>query len=119
MRYDITVPSNNERRTGKEEHAMSTQQSNSIFSRLYRTRLVIRKEETPIANISLLYCIIAALTAPWLFVGSLIAALALGYKLSCTRNAQGFCGDFGTVVQDAKANVRSAVDSFTGNSQQS
>lgn len=98
---------------------MSTQQSNSIFSRLYRTRLVIRKEETPIANISLLYCIIAALTAPWLFIGSVIAAVALGYKLSCARNAQGFSGDFGAVVQGAKANVRSAMDSFTSNSQQS
>lgn len=107
------------RRIGKEENIMSTQQTNSIFSRLYRTRIVICKAETPITNISLLYCIIAALCAPWLFVGSIIAAIALGYKLSCVRGAQAFCGDFNAVVQDAKHNVRSAVDSFTGNGQQS
>lgn len=118
MRYDITVPENSEHRIIKEENTMSNQRSNSLFSRLYRTRILIRKGEMPIANISLLYCLIAALCAPWLFVGSIIAAIALGYQLSCVRGAEGFCGDFGTVVQDAKDNVRSAVNSFTGGSQQ-
>ena len=98
---------------------MANQQNNSIFSRLYRTRLIVGKDATPIANVSLLYCIIAALTAPWLFIGSLIAAVALGYKVSCERNVTAFSGDLGAVVNDAKNNVRNAMDSFTGNGQPS
>lgn len=93
---------------------MSTTRSNSIFSRLYRSRIIVDKENVRIANVSLLFCIIAALSAPWLFIGSVIAAMALGYRFSCQSNAAEFCGDFQTVVRDAKENVRSAVDSFTG-----
>ena len=96
---------------------MSTEQRNGIFSRLYRTRIIVDKGATRIANLSLLFCIIAALTAPWLFIGSVIAAMALGCSFSRVSNAAEFCGDFNTVVREAKDNVRSAVDSFTGSSQ--
>jgi len=92
---------------------MSTTKNNGIFSRLYRTRVIIDKDSVRIANISLLYTLIAALTAPWLFLGSVIAAFALGYRFHVARNANEFCGDFNTVVQEAKDNVRHAVDSFT------
>lgn len=92
---------------------MSTAKSNGIFSRLYRTRVIIDKDGVRIANISLLYTLIAALTAPWLFLGSVIAVLALGYRFHVVRNAAEFCGDFNTVVEEVKGNVRSAVDSFT------
>lgn len=93
---------------------MSTAKTNSIFSTLYRTRITASKGSTSIANLSLIFCVIAALTAPWLVVGSIIAALALGYKISVVRNAADFSGDFDEVVNEARGNVRSAVDSFTG-----
>ena len=93
---------------------MSTTRANSIFSTLYRTRITAGKGSTSIANLSLIFCVIAALTAPWLVVGSIIAALALGYKISVVRNAADFSGDFDEVVNEARDNVRSAVDSFTG-----
>ena len=93
---------------------MTTARNTSLFSRLYRSRIIVNKDDIRIANVSLLFCIIAALVAPWLFIGSIIAAMALGYKFSMVRNAAEFCGDFNTVVQEARDNVRSAVDSFTG-----
>lgn len=96
---------------------MATEQRNGIFSRLYRTRIIIDKGATRIANLSLLFCIIAALVAPWLFIGSVIAAMALGCRFGRVSNAAEFCGDFDTVVREAKDNVRSAVNSFTGSSQ--
>ncbi len=92
---------------------MSATRNNSIFSRLYRTRIIIDKDGVRIANISLLYTLIAALTAPWLLLGSVIAAFALGYRFRVVRNSAEFSGDFSAVVQEAKDNVRHAVDSFT------
>lgn len=69
---------------------MSTEKSNGIFSTLYRNRIKVDRSGTPIVNLSLLFCLIAALTAPWLVLGSAIAALALGYKFSYEQDAAGF-----------------------------
>ena len=55
---------------------MTTARNTSLFSRLYRSRIIVNKDNIRIANVSLLFCIIAALVAPWLFIGSIIAATA-------------------------------------------
>ena len=92
---------------------MSSEKTNSIFNKLYANRIVFKREGATIVNLSLLFCIIAFLTAPWLVIGGVIAALALGYKYSCTRNAAAFTGSFDDVVAEAKNNVRSAMDAVT------
>ncbi len=61
---------------------MSTTKSNGILHTLCNSRIRIDNGETPIANLSLLFCLIAALCAPWLALGSLIAAIALGYRIT-------------------------------------
>lgn len=93
---------------------MSAEKNNGIFATLYCTRIMVNKGGAPIINLSLLFCIIAVLTAPWLVIGGTIAALALGYKFGLARNAQDFCGSFDTVVREAKDNVRSAVETISG-----
>ena len=97
---------------------MATNKNNGIFSRLFGTRFIVTRNGAQIVNLSLLYCLIAAMAAPWLFVGSLIAALVLGYKFGCERNAADFGDSFDEVVREAKDNVRSAVDSIKGSSHQ-
>lgn len=87
--------------------------SSNWFSVLYRTRIRVDKEEISIVNLSLLFCLLAVLSAPWLVVGGAIAALVLGYRFSIQKNAPGFSGDFDEVVRDAARNVQSAVDSAT------
>ena len=87
--------------------------SSNWFSVLYRTRIRVDKEEISIVNLSLLFCLLAMLSAPWLVVGGAIAALVLGYRFSIQKNAPGFSGDFDEVVRDAARNVQSAVDSAT------
>lgn len=94
---------------------MANQKANSIFTTLYANRIAASKNGTPVINLSLLFCIIALLTAPWLVIGGAIAALALGYKFSYIRSAAEFGANLDDVMQEAKDNVRSAVDSFTGN----
>ena len=92
---------------------MNTEKKNGIFSTLYCNRVKINKGNTPILNLSLLFSILAVLTAPWLVVGGVIVALVLGYKFGYERNAADFSGDFDAVVKNAAGNVRAVVDNVT------
>ena len=92
---------------------MTNEKKNSIFSALYCNRIKVSKGATPIINLSLIFCLLAVLTAPWLVVGGVIVALVLGYKFGFERNAAGFSGNFDEVVKDAAGNVRSAVETVT------
>ena len=83
MRYDIPVTSTHTK--DREEHHMSSEKTNRIFNKLYANRIVFKREGESIANLSLIFCIIAFLTAPWLVIGGAIAALALGYKFHFAR----------------------------------
>ena len=89
------------------------EKKNSIFSFLYCNRIKVNKDSTPILNLSLVFCILAVLTAPWLVVIGVIVALVLGYTFGYERNATGFSGDFDAVVKNAAGNVRSVVDNVT------
>ena len=88
--------------------------ANNVFSVLYRTRVKVQKDDTPILNLSLIFSIIAVCSAPWLAVIGLVVALVLGYRFSIERNAAEFSGNFQDVVNSAAANVKGAVNSFTG-----
>lgn len=89
---------------------MSSEKTNRIYNSLYANRISVKRNGTSIVNLSLIFCLIAFLTAPWLVIGGAIAALVLGYKFSYIRNAAEFSGNFDAVVQDAKNNVRSVMD---------
>ena len=89
---------------------MNNTQKNHWFSILYRTRVKVCKEQTPILNLSLVFSALAVMTAPWLAVVGLIVALSLGYRFSIEKNAPQFSGDFDAVMKDAAQNVRNAVD---------
>ena len=89
---------------------MSANRRNNWFSVLYRTRVKVCKEQTPILNLSLIFSLLAVSTAPWLVAAGLIIALALGYRFSIEKNAPQFSGDFDEVVRDAAQNVKDTFD---------
>lgn len=89
---------------------MSANRRNNWFSFLYRTRVKVFKEQTPIINLSLLFSLLAIFTAPWLAVAGLIIALVLGYRFYIEKNAPQFSGDFDEVVRDAAQNVKNTID---------
>ena len=134
--------------------------ANNVFSVLYRTRVKVQKDDTPILNLSLIFSIIAVCSAPWLAVIGLVVALVLGYRFSIERKAAFIgvhynrepgdytvrvtCGsvdvtqtvtvvhrDFpkqnmtidqsvaDATVNSAAANVKGAVNSFTGTENES
>lgn len=92
-----------------------SQTANRWFSTLYRTRVKVQKGSVTIVNLSLIFSLLALLSAPWLVVIGFLVALALGYRFSMERNAPAFSGDFQQVVRGAAANVKSAVDSVVKN----
>lgn len=95
-----------------------SQSANRWFSTLYRTRVKVLKGDVTIVNLSILFTVLAVLSAPWLALIGFAAALALGYRFSMERNAKDFSGDFQEVVRGAAGNVKSAVDSVVGSSKQ-
>ena len=90
---------------------MNRSRQNNWFSFLYRTRVKVYKEQTPIINLSLLFTLLAICTAPWLAVAGLIIALLLGYRFLIEKNAPQFSGDFDEVVRDAAQNVKNTINS--------
>lgn len=86
-----------------------------FFNLAYRTRLVIRKGEATIVNLSMLFSVISLLCAPWLVIIGAIVALLLGYRYSIERNAPAFDKDFEHLVKDAADNVKHAVENVTAN----
>lgn len=89
--------------------------ASGIFSFLYHTRVKVMKEETTIVNLSLAFSLVSLLCAPWLVVIGAVVALALGYRFTIVRRAQGFSENWNSVVHSAADHVKSAVDQFGGN----
>ncbi len=89
---------------------MSHQTKTNWFSLFYRTRVRVCKEQTVILNLSLLFSLLAVLSAPWLVAAGFLIALALGYRFSIEKNAAQFSDDFDEVLRSAARNVKDAVD---------
>lgn len=89
---------------------MSSPNKNHWFSLFYRTRIMVCKEQTVILNLSLLFSLLALLSAPWLVVAGFIVALALGYRFSIEKNAAQFSGDLDEVMRGAAQNVKDTFD---------
>jgi hypothetical protein len=86
---------------------------NSIFSVLYRNRVVISKGTVTVVNLSILFTMISFLCAPWLVIIGAIVALVMGYRFSFEKNSPDFGGSIDDIVQNAAGKVKGVVDSFT------
>ncbi|MEA4999950.1 MAG: DUF4342 domain-containing protein [Candidatus Limiplasma sp.] len=91
----------------------NTGRDHNIFSTMYRIRFRASKNGQTVVNLSLLFCIIALLSAPWLVIIGAIAALVMGYRFSVDQQGIGFEQNFDEVVRNAAQNVKNAVDGIT------
>jgi hypothetical protein len=66
----------------------------------------MRRGDMPVLNLSVLFSIIALLTAPWLVIGGALVALILGYRLSIDSSGEGFEGSFKEVMETSRKNVQ-------------
>lgn len=85
-----------------------------LFNTLYRTRLMVRNKTVVVANLSIIFMLVALLIAPHIAIIGLIASLVLGYRISIDRKSQAFANEtFDSVVSTAKSNVQNTVQSFS------
>ncbi len=86
----------------------------NVIHWLYRTRLKVRKGDTVIANLSVLFALLAVLLfSPHLAVLSAILCLLLGYHISIDTKDSAFVReDLGRMVRNAAGNVRESVGSI-------
>ena len=85
----------------------------AFLSKLYRIRLKLHKDQTPIINLSLLFTLLGLLIAPHVFIIGAIFSLVLGYRFSYSSNDPEFVGDnLERMVKNAAENVKSSVSDF-------
>lgn len=89
-----------------------------FLQKLYRSRVKIRKGDTSIVNVSVLFAGLCLLLAPHMTIAGVIVSMILGYQFSFT----GMDPDFSTdslekmvknAAQNAKSSVSSVVHTFT------
>ena len=103
----------------KETHTRNKQGVMNLFQRLFRFRLKIKKGEITIANLSMLFSLLALLVSPHLVIFAAILVMVLGYSVSFDRNDPDFAKDnLEKMVRNAAQNVKTSVSdmarTFTG-----
>lgn len=84
-----------------------------LITKLYRARVKIKKDETPIINLSVLFSILGVLISPHLVIIGVIVCLVLGYKFSIDKHDHDFDSEnLERMVRNAADNVKSSVGDF-------
>ena len=80
-----------------------------------QTRLAITNKDTTIANLSILYFIIALVVSPWLVLGSVIAAIFFGYRINISTLSDMSNDKIEKTVRSAADNVKRAATNIAKN----
>lgn len=84
-----------------------------LLNTLFRLRLVVKRGEHTIANLSVLFLALAVLLSVHMVVISIALALVLGYRITFERNSRAFAdATVDDLFKNAKTNVQSSVQSF-------
>ncbi len=96
----------NEKRGETKEKALN------LLQKFYRCRVKIRKGETHIFNVSVLFAALCLLLAPHMTIAGIIVSMILGYQFSFTRMDPEFETDsIEKMVRNAAQNAKSSVSS--------
>ncbi len=88
--------------------------ASNFFGRLYRFRLIVKKGNVTIINLSLLFSLVTLLISPHLFFLGLIVLLVLGYRVTFDTDSADFASDnLESMVKNAAQNVKSTVNNLT------
>ena len=83
-----------------------------ILQKIYRSRVKIRKGETGILNVSVLFAGLCLLFAPHMTIAGVIASMLLGYQFSFSAMDPDFASDsLEKMVKNAAQNAKSSVSS--------
>ena len=85
-----------------------------LLHKCFRARVKVRREDTPILNVSAIFAVLSLLISPHLVIVGLIVCLVLGYKISFDKHDHAFDGEnLERTVRHAAENVKSTVNDFT------
>ncbi len=85
-----------------------------LLTKAYRARIKIRKEDTLILNVSVLFALLSILISPHLVIIGAIVCLVLGYRFGFEKNDKAFAGEnLEKMVRSAADNVKASVSDFT------
>lgn len=90
----------------------------NLLQKLYRSRVKIRKGDTSIFNVSILFAGLCLLLAPHMTIAGIIVSMILGYQFSFTGMDPDFASEnlekmVKSAAQNAKSSVSSVVQSIT------
>ena len=86
----------------------------NLLHKCFRARVKVRREDTPILNISALFAVLTVLVSPHIVIVGAIIALVLGYKISFDKHDHAFDGEnLERTVRNAAENVKASVNDFT------
>lgn len=106
-------PESQQKACDAPKNSEAKQKACHIFTRLYRARVMVKKSDVVILNLSMLFSALALLISPHLVIIGLILILVLGYRISFVKNSKDFSGDnIENMVRNAASNVKQTVTSF-------
>lgn len=86
----------------------------NLLHKCFRARVKVRREDTPILNVSALFAVLSVLISPHLVIVGAILALVLGYKISFEKHDHAFDSEnLERTVRNAAENVKASVSDFT------
>lgn len=86
----------------------------NFIHKCFRARVKIRRDDTPILNVSALFAALSVLISPYLVIVGAITSLVLGYKFSFDKHDHAFDGEnLERTVRHAAENVKTSVNDFT------
>lgn len=101
----------NSKRDGSGNHDAKNK-ALSLLQKLYRSRVKIRKGDTSICNVSVLFAGLCLLLAPHMTIAGVIVSMILGYQFSFTGMDPEFASDsLEKMVKSAAQNAKSSVSS--------
>ena len=114
--HDVKEGNNNMNQNTKKGE--TKEKALNLLQKLYRSRVKIRKGDTNIINVSVLFAGLCLLLAPHMTIAGIIVSMILGYQFSFTGMDPDFASEnlekmVKSAAQNAKSSVSSVVQSIT------
>ena len=109
---DLPEKEGNREMNGNNKKGETKEKAMNLLQKLYRSRVKIRKGDTHVVNVSVLFAAVCLLLAPHMTIAGVIISMILGYQFSFTRMDPDFAAEsIEKMVRSAAQNAKSSVSS--------
>ena len=112
LKENSTEKEGKETMSGNEKKSETKEKALNFLQKLYRSRVKIRKGDTNIFNVSILFAGLCLLLAPHMTIAGIIVSMILGYQFSFSGMDPDFASEnLEKMVRSAAQNAKSSVSS--------